>query len=59
MKERSCFWDNLKGLLITLVVFGHFIYDFATNLQGSIVNDIFTFIYTNYSRLFKNGSKNQ
>lgn len=45
MKERSCFWDNLKGLLITLVVFGHFIYDFATNLQGSIVNDIFTFIY--------------
>lgn len=45
MKERSCFWDNLKGLLITLVVFGHFIYDFATNLQGSIVNDIFTYIY--------------
>ena len=26
---RSSFWDNLKGVLICLVVFAHFIYDFT------------------------------
>ena len=44
MKERSSFWDNYKGILIILVVFGHFIYDAGTHAQGR-VRDILQFIY--------------
>ena len=45
MKERSSFWDNYKGILIILVVFGHFIYESAVALSGSFANDLFKFIY--------------
>ena len=45
MKERSSFWDNYKGILIILVVFGHFIYESAVGLSGSFANDLFKFIY--------------
>ena len=27
-KERNPYWDNIKGLLIFLVVLGHFLWDF-------------------------------
>lgn len=45
MKQRSLFWDNYKGLLIFLVVFGHFIYSCATAVSGGVIHQIFTFIY--------------
>ena len=37
---RSSYWDNIKGVLICLVVFAHFIYDF-TDL---VVIDITVFL---------------
>lgn len=42
MKQRIVFWDNYKGLLIFLVVFGHFIYAYASNLEHRFVADIYT-----------------
>lgn len=45
-KERSVFWDNLKGILIFLVVFGHFIYSYANRLDESLAQDIYVFIYS-------------
>lgn len=45
MKQRSAFWDNYKGLLICLVVFGHFIYTYATTVSGGTIGQIFTWIY--------------
>jgi len=45
MKQRSAFWDNYKGLLISLVVFGHFISAWATEIPNSIMADIYSFIY--------------
>lgn len=45
MKKRSLFWDNFKGILIFLVVFGHFIYAYANDLPDSIAHDIYIFIY--------------
>ncbi len=45
MSKRSAFWDNYKGILIFLVVFGHFIYSYATKCDGSWANTLFTFIY--------------
>lgn len=41
-KKRIPFWDNIKGLLIILVVFGHFIY----GIEGSAVNFLNTLIYS-------------
>ena len=49
MKERNLFWDNYKGILIFLVVFGHFLYSYSSNNIGSLVNDVVVFIYTKYS----------
>ena len=46
MSKRVAFWDNFKGILIFLVVFGHFIYSYAINSDGSWADSIFTFIYT-------------
>lgn len=37
---RSSYWDNLKGVLICLVVFAHFIYDFT----DYVVIDIIVFL---------------
>ena len=45
MKQRSTFWDNYKGVLIFLVVFGHFIYSYALNIPSSLAADLYTFIY--------------
>lgn len=45
MQDRQLFWDNYKGVLIFLVVFGHFLYQYATKINGSLADDIFTFIY--------------
>lgn len=45
MKKRSLFWDNYKGILICLVVFGHFICSYGTNIGNSFVNDLLIFIY--------------
>ncbi len=43
MKERSLLFDNLKGLLIFLVVFGHSLELLKDNYE--IANIIYTFIY--------------
>lgn len=45
MKKRYLFWDNYKGVLIFLVVFGHFIYTFSLKNPTTFANDIFYFIY--------------
>ena len=31
-KERIKYFDNIKGLLIVLVVFSHFLYEFQDNI---------------------------
>ena len=46
MKQRSTFWDNYKGILIFLVVFGHFIYTYAANKPESLAGELYTFIYS-------------
>ena len=52
MKERNLFWDNYKGILIFLVVFGHFLYSYSSYHIGSLVNDIVVFIYTFHMAAF-------
>ena len=43
-KQRVSFWDNLKGILIILVVLGHFLYIYYdTGLSKYIVNTIYMF----------------
>lgn len=44
--ERSLFWDNYKGILILLVVFGHCIYSYALNLEESLAHEIYMLIYS-------------
>lgn len=34
---RSSYWDNLKGILICLVVFAHFLYDFTGNTAIDLI----------------------
>ena len=46
MKQRSTFWDNYKGILIFLVVFGHFIYTYAAKHPDSMAHDLYMFIYS-------------
>lgn len=46
MKKRNLFWDNFKGILIFLVVFGHFIYAYSQDLPDSLAAHIYVFIYT-------------
>ena len=46
MKQRSTFWDNYKGILILLVVFGHFIYSYAAKKPDSLAHDLYIFIYS-------------
>ena len=42
-KSRLEYWDNLKGILIFLVVIGHFFYEFR--LKNEIICSITNFIY--------------
>ena len=44
-KTRSMFWDNFKGILITLVVLGHFLFAYFLNIDKSFATTITTFIY--------------
>lgn len=44
-KVRSAFWDNYKGILIILVVIGHFLFSYYQNLNNNLANTITTFIY--------------
>ncbi|MBR5774171.1 MAG: acyltransferase family protein [Clostridia bacterium] len=46
MKERLHFWDNYKGVLIFLVVLGHFLYSYALRMDGGLADLIVTFIYS-------------
>lgn len=42
IKHRSCYWDNIKGILISLTVFAHFLYQF----QGyAFINLTVDYIY--------------
>lgn len=44
IKERSAYWDNIKGFLIILVVFAHFLYQCMSDETVSyIVRTIYTF----------------
>ena len=57
-KERIKYFDNIKGLLIVLVVFSHFLYEFQDNILKSIYffhMPIFIFVSGYFS---KNSSKN-
>ncbi len=45
MKKRIELFDNYKGLLIFLVVFGHLLYPYALKYPKSSINSIFVFIY--------------
>ncbi|MGN0992657.1 MAG: acyltransferase family protein [Bacilli bacterium] len=44
-KTRSMFWDNFKGILITLVVLGHFLFAYFLHIDKSFATTITTFIY--------------
>lgn len=44
-KTRSMFWDNYKGILITLVVLGHFLFAYFIHIDKSFATTITTFIY--------------
>ena len=46
MRQRSTFWDNYKGILIFLVVFGHFIYTYAAKKPDSLAHQLYIFIYS-------------
>ena len=46
MKQRVLFWDNVKGILILLVVLGHLIYTYADKLPDSPAAQIYNFIYS-------------
>lgn len=49
-KERDYFWDNLKFMLILLVVIGHFV-DYHTS-SSQIMKNIFLWIYSFHMPLF-------
>ncbi len=43
-RDRIAYWDNAKGILICLVVFGHFLYSYQDNLSiYSLVSIIYFF----------------
>ena len=46
MKQRDLFWDNVKGILIFLVVLGHFLYSYANKIPDSMAAHIYIFIYS-------------
>lgn len=46
MKQRNMFWDNYKGILIFLVVFGHCIYSYSSKIPDSFVQNLYLFIYS-------------
>ena len=45
-KIRDDIWDNYKGILIFLVVFGHFLYQYYLKFPKSLMNKIVIFIYS-------------
>ncbi len=50
MKQRTALWDNIKFLMITLVVIGHLVDNFTD--QSNIFKSIFIFIYAFHMPLF-------
>ncbi len=50
MKQRTALWDNIKFLLITLVVVGHLVDNFTD--QSELFKSIFLFIYAFHMPLF-------
>jgi len=44
VNERSMYWDNIKGILISLVTLGHFLWDYwGLGLAGYLVSFIYLF----------------
>ena len=44
VKNRNPYWDNFKGVMIALVVLGHFLWDYwGLGLAGSLVSFIYLF----------------
>ena len=44
VKDRNPYWDNYKGVMIALVVLGHFLWDYwGLGLAGSLVSFIYLF----------------
>ena len=50
MKERIALWDNLKFILIILVVIGHLADEFTA--KSDVYKSVFLFIYTFHMPLF-------
>ena len=48
-KERSAYWDNIKGFLILLVVFGHVLYKLQN--MSPAINSTVDLIYPREQRL--------
>ena len=42
--KRDCYFDNLKGVLIFIVVLGHFLSK-MNNLDNSIVRTLYSYIF--------------
>lgn len=42
-KQRSVYWDNIKGLLMLLTVFAHILYQLQSNSPA--INSIVDYIY--------------
>ena len=49
--KRDCYFDNLKGVLIFIVVLGHFLSK-MNNLDNSIVRTLYSYIYLFHMPLF-------
>ena len=45
IKVRDDLWDNFKGILIFLVVYTHFLWDYSQKYKYSTVYNVVTFIY--------------
>lgn len=51
-EERVDYFDNLKGLLIFLVVLGHFLEIMLTNSKSTLVKSAYLYIYCFHMPLF-------
>ncbi|WP_427189418.1 hypothetical protein ACP4DX_04495 [Parvimonas sp. G1604] len=51
MKERVALWDNIKFILITLVVIGHLADEF-TNNSNAYKSIFFIYIFISYACIY-------
>ena len=51
-KRRYYIFDNIKGILILAVVFGHFLWNYSSNHKKSLSRKIVIFIYSFHMQVF-------